>query len=398
MIKAKQLRRQIASHGLPATVRQLKEALDKRQISPSEFSIRDLAAHLLEANGEPIGWDGLRDLEHRTDEWRLLEAAGAVTSAAFRMVTHRIVHAAVMEGASVPVTPIYDRLRKVQGKVREADLPMASFPLADGKDVGTIGEAEEYPVVGVYGARVRSLPARKKGAQIPITRETVVADDTGRILDAARQVGLFIRQAIEDLCADLVGGYISSCVIERRPGATSDVTSSLYFSSGGDWTNEHVNALTDWTDFDDAEVLLSTNTLPTTNRPPVLIRRTVLVPDQLHTLAWRILNAIETRSGSGNIVVSPNPTEARGVEMISSPHLYHRAIAAGASAAQARGRWYYGDIDQAFAYYEIWPLEVNEDTSPDARWTHDIWLRFTASEYGIPVVTQARAFSRNLPA
>lgn len=396
-VKAKHLRAQIAAHGLDATASALQEALSKKHIRPDEFSLTDLACHLLEAGGQPIGWDGVRDIARRPDQWRLLESAGSVSSAAFRAITHRIVSAAVLEGASVPATPLRSRLRVVTGRVREGEFPAPTMPLAQGRTIGDIGEAEEYPIMPVYGYRMRSLPARKKGAQIPITREAIVADDTGSVLEAARRVGEAIMQTCEDLCADLVGGYIANCVIERLPGASSDTTSNLYLSSGA-WTNEQVNALADWTDLDDAEALLQGNVLPNTDRPPVLTRRTLIVPTMLGTLAFRILNAIETRSGTSSVVVAPNPQSVQQVELIVSPHLYHRAVAAGASTAQARGRWYYGDLDQAFAYYEIWPLEVAEDATPDSRWTHDIWMRFTASEYGIPVVLQPRIISRNLPA
>jgi hypothetical protein len=384
------------------TLTDLTEGLRHGHIKPQEFSLRDLAAHLIEAAGTPIGYDGLRLMEGRSEHLRLMEAAGAITTSAFRLVTQRIVDAAVLEGARLPDTVLSQVLPVVEGRKRRTEMPSPTIPLQDGKSVGDIQESQEYPILGIYGERVRNLPVRKKGFQLPITREAVLEDDTGALLQAARDAGAAIARAKEDLICDMVAGLVANCVIEQRAGETSETVSDLFLTSGR-WVNSHVNALADWTDLDDAVNLLIGNTITGTGGPAVLLQRHLLVPEQRRSLAYRILNAIETRSGSGsNTVIAGNPYSGQGgtpgVNLLVSPHLYARQIAAGVSAANAIGTWYFGDLTQAWRYYQLWPIEVNEDPTPSQRFTHDIWVRYQVSECGVPVCVQPRVWSRNLPA
>lgn len=399
MIKASQLARDWRLDPR-RTYAALDSAIKSGEVKPNEFSIRDLACHLIEAGGESIGYDGLRALEGRSDSMRLLESSGAISTSAFRLVSQRIVDGAVIEGARLPDTVLSQVLPVIEGRKRRNDFTSPTVPLEQGKNARDIQEAEEYPILGIYGERVRNLPVRKKGFQLPITREAVLEDDTGALLQAARDAGAALARLKEDLICDMVAGLTPNSVIEQRVGDTAEVTSALFLTSGR-WVNSHTNALADWTDLDDATNLLIANTIPATGGPAVLLQRHILVPEQRRALAYRILNAIETRSGSSNVVVAGNPYSgangAPGVTLLVSPHLYARQIAAGVSQANAVGTWYFGDLTQAFRYYQLWPIEVNEDTTPAQRYTHDIWVRFTISECGIPVCVQPRVWSRNLP-
>jgi len=200
----------------------------------------------------------------------------------------------------------------VEGRKRRSEFPSPTIPLEQGKNARDVQESQEYPVLGIYGERVRNLPVRKKGFQLPITREAILEDDTGALLQAARDAGAAIARMKEDLICDMVAGLIPGCVIEQRVGDTSDVTSDLFLTSGR-WVNSHTNALADWTDLDDATNLLIGNTIPSTGGPAVLLQRHLLVPEQRRSLAYRILNAIETRSGSGsNTLVAGNPYSGQG--------------------------------------------------------------------------------------
>ena len=383
------------------TLADLTDGLRAGHIRPTDFSLRDLATHLINVNGVPLGYEGLRLLEARGESLRMLESTGAITTSAFRLVTQRVVDAAVLEGARLPDTVLSQVLPVVQGRKRRTEMPSPTIPLQDGKSIGDIQESQEYPILGIYGERVRNLPARKKGFQIPLTREAVLEDDTGALLQAARDAGATIARAKEDLICDMVAGLIPGCVIEQRVGDSTDVVSDLFLTTGR-WVNSHVNPLADWTDLDDATNLLIGNTITGTGGPAVLLQRHLLVPEQRRSLAYRVLNAIETRSGSGsNTVIAGNPYSGQGgtpgVNLIVSPHLYSRQIAAGVTPANAVGTWYFGDLTQAWRYYQLWSIEVNEDPTPAQRFTHDIWVRYTVSECGVPVCVQPRVWSRNLP-
>jgi hypothetical protein len=389
-------------HDPAGTATELGKALQKGEVKPSEFSLRDMAANLIyeTQTGEPIGEAGLRILESDRQRMALAESTGVITTSAFRTITNRIVSAAVMEGARFAEPVISPVLPVVEGRLSRTEFVMPTVPQGPGRSFTDIGEGEEYPIFGIQGERVKTLPARKKGFQIPLTRELVLSDDTGTLLQSARDAGAAIARAKENLCVDFVAGFVQNCVIEQLAGDPSDVVSNLFLTSGR-WTNDQVNQLVDWTSIDNALALIQLNVVPSTGDPPVVNQQYLVVPQMLYAQAYRILNAIETWSAvNDRTVVAPTPFRAGEggggtIRILVSPHLYFRATSNGFSDAQARGVWFFGDLAQAFGYYQLWPIEVEEDSSPAQRLTHDIWVRFRVSECGIPFVKQPRVWTRN---
>lgn len=359
-------------------------------LKPDEFSIRDLAAYFVTVDGEPLGHDML-------EVWasgRLTEA-DVVSSSAFAAITQRVVYAAVLEGYQLPDTPLSRLVRVVQARSRDNRIPNFTLPLADGKSL-EYEEGVDKPAVGMATEYAKSLPIKKRGACINITRETVIFDETGQVLDAARRVGEMIALEKERVLAQFVAGLVSNCVIEKRKTDSGEITSNLFLTSGR-WVNQQANPLVDWTDIDDAENLFLSNTLPGTNVPPMLSSRFILVPPQLRTTANRILNATEVRSGSSNVVASANPLSNMGIQPVVSTLLYSEQVAAGVSGATAAGTWFYGDLLQAFRYVQAWPLEVTETRDSASQRRADILVQFDASESGIPMVVEPRVWTKNTP-
>lgn len=374
----------------------LSEALDRHiqgkpgGVKPDEFSITDLAAHFIMVDGEPIGYEGTRIW---ASTGRIVESA--VSTSAFAAITQRIVNAAVLEGYQLPDTVLSRAVPVIRGRNRDARIVNFTVPLAEGK-VLSYEEAQDKPTVALYVEYVKTLPTRKKGAVIPITREAVLADDTGGVLEAARRVGQVIALEKEALLTQFVCGLVSNCVIEKRKTDSSEATSNLFLTTGR-WVNQQTNAMSDWTDFDDAENLILGNTLPGTGRPPMLTKRFAVVPPQLRSAAMRILNATEVRSGTSNVVASANPLAGLGVQLIASPLVYSEQVAAGVSTATAAGTWFYGDLTQAVRYYELWPLEVVELRDERTAARADILVEFAVGENGIPVIVEPRVWTKNLP-
>ena len=382
----------------------LREALDRGLagkpggLKPEEFSLTDLAAHFIVADGEPIGYEGLRLW---ASSGRFLEAA-PVSASAFAAITQRIVNAAVLEGYQLPDTVLSRSVPTISGKTRDARIVNFTVPLAEGKTL-TYEEGQDKPTVGLYAEYVKTLPVRKKGLVIPITREAVLADDTGGVLDAARRAGQVISMEKEALLTQFVCGLVANCVIEKRKSDAAEVTSNLFLTTGR-WVNQQTNAMADWTDFDDAENRILGNTLPGTERPPMLMQRFVLVPPQLRSTVLRIINATEVRSSSvsipdfpPNVVASANPLAGLGIQPIVSPLVYSEQVAAGVGTSVAAGTWFYGDLSQAVRYYELWPLEVVEVRDDRAAARADILVEFAAGECGVPVIVEPRVWTKNTP-
>lgn len=359
-------------------------------IKPDEFSIRDLAAHFVTVNGEPIGHELVEDWA----SGRLIEA-DVVSSSAFSAITQRVVYAAVLEGYQYPDAPLSRLVRTVQARSRDTRILNFTLPLADGKSL-EYAEGQDKPAIGLMTEYVKSLSPVKRGARIPITRETVLYDETGQVLEAARRVGEAIALEKERALIRYVAGLVSNCVIEKRKTDSSESTSDLFLTSGR-WVNQQANPMTDWTDFDDCENLVLGNTLPGTQQPPILTNRFVLVPPQLRSTVNRILNATEVRTGTSNIVAAANPLANMGIQPIVSPLVWSEQVAAGVASATAAATWFYGDLLQAMRYVQVWPLEVTENRDDVGLRRADILVEYQASENGVPAVVEPRVWVKNTP-
>lgn len=395
MIRAKEVYKHFKSDKRQCLA-DLQEALDRGLqskpggIKPDEFSIRDLAAYFVTVNGEPIGHELVEDWA----SGRLIEA-DVVSASAFSAITQRVVYAAVLEGYQYPDAPLSRLVRTVQARSRDTRILNFTLPLADGKSL-EYAEGQDKPAVGLMTEYVKSLTPTKRGARIPITRETVLFDETGQVIEAARRVGEAIALEKERVLTQYVTGLVPSCVIEKRKTDSSEVTSDLFLTSGR-WTNQQTNAMADWTDFDDCENLVLQNTFPGTQVPPILTNRFVLVAPQLRSTVNRILNATEVRTGSSNIVASANPLANMGIQPIVSPLVWSEQVAAGVSSETAAATWFYGDLLQAMRYVQVWPLEVTENRDDVGLRRADILVEYQATESGVPVVVEPRVWIKNTP-
>lgn len=398
MVKAAELMRSYRADARQTT-QDIREALTRGRedkpggIRPDDFSLRDLAAEcIVDDHGEPIG---IRALESLCRSEQLVESDAALNTSIFATITRQVLDAAVMDGYQLPSFVLSSAIPTITGNVRQARIVGVSLPLQEDKTL-EVHEGEEFPSVGMYEEYVKTPVTTKRGAMVPITKETVLADETGQIVDQARRVGELIGLQKELALTDYVIGAVSNAVIEKRVGDSAEVTSDVFLSSGR-WVNEQTNALADWTDIDAAEDLLAAIKMPGTGQPVMLIDRNVLIPNQLRSTAGRILNATETRSGSGNVVVASNPISSLNIQPITSTLVYTRLVNSGVADATAAGTWFYGDLRRAFRYYQNWPLTVEEDRVREATFTHDIIVRFKASERGTPVVTEPRYWSKQNP-
>mgnify|MGYP000455522872 CR=1 FL=1 len=398
-VKAQELFRAFRSNP-QQTLADLKESFHRARtgqpggIRPDDFSLRDLAAWFItDTSGTPIGLSGVEQL----CSMHLVEAEGAVNTSMFTAITGQIVNAAVLEGYQLPEFVLSRTIPAIDGRARQARITAVTVPLAEGKSL-TVAEGQEYPAVSLYEEYARTPETVKRGAILRITKEAVLQDETGQILDQARRIGERIGLEKEISLTDYVVGAVANCVVEKRAGETSEGTYDLFYStSGSRYVNQQVNPLVDWTDIDDAERLFLGITMPGTKQPPILTQRYVLVPSQLRSTANRIINATETRSGSSNVVVAANPLGDLGIKLLVSPLVFTRLVAAGVPANTAAGVWLYGDLPRAVRYYRNWDIQVEEERSGILGFTNDVLAAFKASERGTPVIVEPRLWSRQMP-
>jgi hypothetical protein len=256
-----------------------------------------------------------------------------------------------------------------------------------GDEAETIGEGDEYPMVGNSEQWIETPETTKSGFIVPVTKEAIFFDRTGLVLQRASEVGRWLAINREKRILDVALGIVS---LYKRNGSSAIAT---YGDNSGahNWDNlAATNALVDWTDIENAMLLFDGMTDPDTGEPILVMPRQIVVPSALAMTARRILNATEIAFGDG----ASNTTQTRGanpvagmLEIATSPYV--------ASRTSSSTTWFIGDFKKAFAYMENWPItSVAAPVNSELEFSRDIVNRFKVSERGAAAVIEPRAVVR----
>jgi hypothetical protein len=379
-VKASELRRRHELDGAAKTYEHLKEALEQRHLKPDDFSLRDLAEQF-------CGPRWVKALDPREGGVELLEADGdGVDVTAFRNITGQIVYSKVMEGyrneafvASRLVDTISTRFdgEKIPGVSKLGDF---AKEVAPGMPYPTYGFGEDY---------IETPSTSKRGFIVPVTREAIFFDRTNLVLARAAEVGESLGLNKEKRLLDVIIGVTNTF---KWNGTAYDT-----YQAATPWINTvGSNELVDWTDVDAAEQLFANMLDPRTSEPILITGLTVMVSPAYRHAAHRIFEAAEIRYTSGSTeTLADNPlAEQYRVEV--SRLMYRRIVASGQSEANAKKWWFVGDFKKAFAYMENWPITVTQaPANSEAEFTHDIVVRYKASERGTPAVLDPRYMIKN---
>jgi hypothetical protein len=381
VVKARQLRRQYELDGAAATLAHLREALHERHLRPEDFSLRDLAEQF-------CGPGFVAALDPRHGGAPLLEEADGIDVTAFRNITGQVVYSKILEGyhheefvASRLVETIPTRLdgEKIPGVARVGDV---AEPVAPGMPYPTYGFGEDY---------IETPSTVKHGLIVPVTREAIFFDRTNLVLQRASEVGQVLGLHKEKRLLDVMLGAVNTY---NRNGTVLDT-----YQTSGPWVNHRAdNELRDWTSADAAEQLLAAMLDPHTGEPILVAARHVLVTPAYRHAAARVFEATDIRYTTGPTETTASNPLAGQYTVHASRLLLRRIVASGIDEAAARGWWFLGDFRRAFAYMENWPITVTQaPAGSEAEFTHDIVVRYKASERGTPAVLDPRYVIRNVP-
>lgn len=374
----KELKRRYELDGADKTTSHLCEALADKSLSPTDFSIRDLAEALI-----PDGREWVRTLDPRSGmPTSLMESGDGVDASAFRTVTSQVIQSKILEAytqeafvASKLVDTIPTRLdgEKIPGVSRISD------------QIDEVGPGMPYPSLGFDEDYIETPSTTKRGFIVPVTREAIFFDRTNLILTRASEVGEVLGLNKEKRLLDLIVGVANNY---KNRGVEYDT-----YQASGPWENILTgNELVDWTNVDAAEQLFANLLDPSTGEPVLLRGTTALVMPAYRHAAHRTFNATEisyASTGGQTATTASNPLGSYQVE--ESRLAYRRVISSGVAADDAKKWWFLGDFRRAFAYMENWPITVTQaPVGSDADFTNDIVLRFKASERGAAAVINPR--------
>lgn len=364
----------------------LQEGLDEGHVSGSDFSVQELfEATICDESGDPVGHRFVSDWSRNPDNRVSLVESG-VSSTHFTNIIGQLLVNEVQQAAEGPefisdqlCTTVSTRLPKGE------KIPGLS---QIGNEAEAIGEGKPYPLVGFGEDWIETPETIKRGMICPVTREAVVQDLTGLILERARDVAKWIRYNKEIRVLQTCLGITTSYVRRGRAAVQT------YDDNTGnhDWDNLAAsNALVDWTDIENAELLFDAMLDPNTGTPIMVRPDTIVVPTALKHTARRILNATEIRfndaASNSTQTIAANPV-AGAYNIVSSQLV--KTVTSSAST------WFLGDFKGAFRYMEVSPITTAQaPVNNELEFSNDIVARFKVSEWGVPAVFEPRKVVKN---
>jgi len=376
------LKQLYASEGAEATCDKLRTALVDGELKPEDFSLREIAESF-------CGPDWVKTLTPHGSGNQLVTAAEApVDLTAFSNITGQIVYSSVLQGYKEADGGLFDRLCTVKPTVFDGEKIPGMGGIKD--EEFEVHPGKEFPETG-FGEDYQETPrTTKRGERISILKETVFFDRTGLVLTQAQGIGA--RQSTGRLkrLIKVVIGFINN--YNWRGTAYNT------YLTTGNWINKLVShTMTDWTDFEDMELLWANMVDPDTGNPIDLAPslETLCCPQLKHTIR-RILNATEVDHGDNTDATKPvtkgvNPLQG-WQEPIISRFLYQLLQSElSFSSTNAGLTSIHGDFKKAFWYMENWPLTVIQaPPNNPAEFERDVVAAWRCSERGVAAVGNPR--------
>ncbi len=377
----------------PAAVNQVTEACQHGELRLSDYSIKDLALTFM--SREKLS--KLRILEQATAAHLQLreDSAGFTSATDFPQIISQLLFSEVRDQFALEAAVFSPLVPTVPSDIRGQEI-VPSIPEIPDSAVEVVEEGMPFPVVKL-GEEYFSIPKKdKRGLMIKLSAESIRFDRTSTLVGQAQGVGRALGRNKENRVIDVLTGATSNY---NRNGTALNT----YLTSGAYVNNQASLPLNDWSDIDAAMRLFEDILDPNTGEPLDFEPRHLVTMPSKAAIARRILTATETRDNDGatggnrsETTLGENPIARMGLQHFTSRRLYRRVLATVESTpANARQGWFLGNLDEAFAYYEIDPLEVAEQRNQGDDWfDSDIPLKFRARELGVAVVREPRKILR----
>lgn len=339
-------------------------------------------------------------LAHDVFRQSLTESAGAVMTNAFQTITQNMLSAVVIEAYEAPEFVITKQIPVRPTKLRTERIPGIAG-LGDVREA--VKEGETYPLFGVSEEWQDTPVIQKYGFRTAVTREAIFFDQTGILVDRLSKLAYWDAYAQELQAID--------CVIDENGGAKSnrvgghryrykDNDIATYGDNSGthNWDNlQGSNALQDYSDIENSEMLLDAMTDPTTGVVTGAFRmaanQIIVTTQLLHTLK-QILHATEVRIHVGGYPTSGNLVDRASANTLDQYQIVTSPLLAVQMATDTS--WYVGNIGKACEFVEAWPLETKQAPSNDKdEFERDIAMQFRVSRMGAFHVKQPRYLVKN---
>ncbi len=388
MLNERELSESVKTQGAHKTSLWVKEALRKREIKLEEVSLMALAKNFIcfrdgSANGTPLGEQVRQFIEGQG----MTEAgtANAVSMAAFSNITQQYIYNAVLDGMNYSDFTISPELGVIGSQILQVE---EKFPgisnLGDASK--PIGEGQPFPVAGLTEEWINSPVQGKKGLIVPVTREAVLNDRPGLVVERANKVGeaIYLGREIEAIDTIInaggtakqfgTNGYSNPYVWRGTPYSVwqTDATAAPFYNNV-----VPSNELVDVANVSACEKVLAKVRDPLTGQPfsqpgPFVL---VCTPDYRYT-AERILAMMQFRTGtasSSNAIMISGSLLPAPFKVISSKYWYDRLI----TASLTTDYYLFGNLSRSFKFVRSLDVQTLEaDERSGLAFSHDILMQF----------------------
>lgn len=346
------------------------------RMRPSDFSLRAL-------------WEGLvgpveETLEFAQSQYGYVEAPlrEAVSTGSFATAVGQLIATMVIDGYESTAS-IADRLVAPMESNLRGERIVGFTHLQAPKEV-----AEGMPYEdSTFADKFVGSRETKRGRLLTVTEESVYFDQTGQILERARQLGEVARQERERRIVRAVIDADSAEPIYQPSG-----TGEQLYSAGNNNLVTGVGALQDWTDIQEVlqwhaqNVTDDRETDDNLGPQPIMWNpRQLLTAVGLAGTAARIVTATQFGGGSSD-TISGNPLNqlAPGLDPLSSPFFD------GATTGDQHDDntdWFLGDFPRQFKEKIVWALATVRIRGDEVR---DVLAGFKVRSYSDVLATDER--------
>ncbi len=363
---------------------------------PENFSLQDLFVNLIDG-GQELCNNWAR--AHKKGQ-QVTEGTGAVDTGDFSRITGQLVFSAIQDSYKL-ATGISDKLvSNFPSEFQESELVPGIAATADHYEQ-EIPEGHPYPLIGMAATDIRLPRGEKRGGIIPITREAVIGDRTGKLLQEARTVGQGMGINKEKRILRMFIGAVPSYVFKDEARAT-------YHDTDMGFDNLHTEILTNFSDIRIVTQLFDAMSDPTNNEPLDVSPTTIVCGNDLAWQARSIVRNVQVREGDvtagfGYQGENEGNRIPFDLEIIHNDFLIRELILqtgegglTSGNRALANAHWWFGNPKAAFVYKENWALTIEEaPMNNEEQFRSDIWHRVKVSEKGVPAVREPRAIIRS---
>jgi hypothetical protein len=350
----------------------------------SSYSMLRLFEELvMDADGNPCGHMILREAQDRGKGMLckvLREAADAVSTTHFSRVFGEFTNSRFLDTMESPAFIAREQLVTVVPAQTGYETTVPGIAKL-GDLAEDVGEAEDYPRIGLSEFHANIPRAVKDGFIVEVTEEVLFEDKPGLIMRTVQRATESLAITMEKEILDVVLGITTT--YRRNSGAKQATYANSH--SNGDFDNLVAStALVDYTDIEAGTLAWDAMTDLETGEPVMITGNLQLVhPSALAFTVANILNATAYKLGADSASVQmtvSNPVTNRGLSItpVTSPYVKQRT--------SSDSTWFLGDFKRAFEYHEIIPPQMLTDDGGESRFNRDIVSRSKVRRRGVTAV------------